>query len=325
MQRYFQKLCSCCGSWLFQKLFLLGVCFLYLIAKQKDNITYSVDMLRLKTNISYLVFVSSVEPFLKRYMPTIGFSLSDNVFPIVKQFYIGYKYAGFRYNYVLNISEIGSIYIGFMNNTEKIDFNQPNNCYNFTLEFNPNKVKDNFVLDFLFSLSSSWFLKSFDMACDLPINILNILFDKNRKRDYKIFSSGFDNKTIYIGKRSSGHSVKIYNKKIESKLDIFNDLTRIEINKAIDDFPINNIHQFIFSVAWFPSLYLLDYQYSYFDTIDKTLFACLFAVQNGLSIDMLSRSYKEKIKGLLKLGNAITFDNNVATQVLKDIIYFYFY
>ncbi len=40
---------------------------------------------------------------------------------------------------------------------------------------------------------------------------------------------GFDNKTIYIGK--TDNRIKIYNKKIESNLDIKGELTRIEISK----------------------------------------------------------------------------------------------
>ena len=64
--------------------------------------------------------------------------------------------------------------------------------------------------------------------------------DKGRKKDFRMFSAGFDNKTYYMGR-----SNKIYNKKIESSLD--RDLTRMEITSKLD-LNINNIYFFKYDV-----------------------------------------------------------------------------
>ena len=53
--------------------------------------------------------------------------------------------------------------------------------------------------------------------------------DKERKKDFRMFSCGYDNKTYYIGR--SNNRIKIYNKKLESNLDY--DLTRVEITSKI--------------------------------------------------------------------------------------------
>ena len=45
-----------------------------------------------------------------------------------------------------------------------------------------------------------------------------------------MFSSGYDNKTYYMGR--TNNRIKIYNKKLESGLNY--DLTRVEITSKID-------------------------------------------------------------------------------------------
>ena len=93
--------------------------------------------------------------------------------------------------------------------------------------------------------------------------------------------------------------VKIYNKKIESNLSIAGDLTRVEISRSIDDFPIVEIKNFNYGEN-FPYIYLSNYIYSLSDYKDKTLLAVLYAVQSGYSIKDLTRDYKRKIKNLLE-------------------------
>lgn len=64
--------------------------------------------------------------------------------------------------------------------------------------------------------------------------------------------------------------------------------------------------------------------YSLSDYEDKTLFALLYAVQNGFPIKDLSRVYKKKIKNLLQGGYKILFDERSATQVINQTIFYYF-
>ena len=97
-------------------------------------------------------------------------------------------------------------------------------------------------------------------------------------------SNGLDNRTIYIGGEGDKH-IKIYNKKIESKLSITGDLTRVEITREVNDFKLNDIVLWSYD-NFFPDLYLNNYVYSLSDyekkEKNKTLYAVLFAVQNRL-------------------------------------------
>lgn len=274
---------------------------------EHNNIFYSVDMLRLKTYMSFSTF-SELEFRLKLVWKDY-----------IKQEYTSPKINNFFYNYVIEIEEGQSFWFGFLHNTEKRD--EKNEFYNFTIEFNPNKLKDNNILLYILGLSGKWFLKSLDLAMDLKVNILDLNVDFSGRKQMKIFSKGYDDKTIYIGKDEA--RIKIYNKKIESKLNILGDLTRVEVSRSFDDFPITDIKFFKFGDK-FPTIYLNEYIYSLSDYEDKTLFALLYAVQNGFPIKDLSRVYKKKIKNLLQGGYKILFDEKSATQVINQTIFYYF-
>lgn len=277
----------------------------------KNNITYSVDMLRLKTYLSYTKFTE-----LEFRFKTVWSSF-------VKKFYTSSGISSFFYNYNIEIGEGQSFYFGFLHNTEKRN-SSDNSEYNFTVEFNPNKLKDNNILLYLLNLSGNWFIKSCDLAFDLPVNILNIIYDKGRKRNVHIFSNGYDNKTICLGSRGSDLYLKIYNKKIESNLNILGDLTRIELTKTFDDFPLSNLKNLNILDLDFPVLYLNEYLYSIDTYNDKTMFAILYAVQNGFDLNMLTRCYRKKIKSLLETGCKINFDRQSATQILRKVLLRYF-
>ena len=281
---------------------------MYLNNFEHNNIMYSIDMIRLKTFLTYSVF-SEIEfrfrtawsKYVKKYWTT----------PQQKQFF---------YNYSIEIEEGKSFWFGFCHNTERHSFHE---CaeYNFTIEFNPNKIKDNKILLYLLRLSGKWFIKSFDLAMVLKINILDIITDISGRQKSTIISYGFDNKTICIGKGDG--RIKIYNKKLESNLDINGDLTRVEVTREFDDFPISDMKNFDFGET-FPSLYLNKYLYTFKDYEDKTLLAILFSVQNGFPIKDLSRRYQDKIRKLLEGGCKILFDRRTATQIVNKTIFHYF-
>lgn len=274
----------------------------------KNNITYSVDMLRLKTYISFSTFTE------------LEFRFNTCWSDYVEMKYTSSRAFSFFYNYKIEIEEGIGFYFGFLHNTEKRNESDRVN-YNFTIEFNPNKVKDNKILLYILDLSSEWYIKSLDLACDLRVSILDIIYDKGLKRNVHIFSSGYDNKTYEIGK--GDNRVKIYNKKLESNLKIQGELTRVEVSKTYDDFPLNNMVLYKFGDN-FPILYLQQYCYSFSDYKDKTLLAILFAVQNKYPLNDLSRVYKNKIKKLLEGGNRILFDEKIATQIVNKTIFTYF-
>lgn len=289
---------------------------LYNLELTKDNITYSIDMLRLKTYISFSDY-SKIEFFIQMYF-------KDKV----KKFWISDRPMCFHYNYNIELEEGRSFYFGFHHNSEKLknsDHKGENldDLYNFTIEFNPNKLKKDKLLMYLLGISGEWYIKSYDMAFDIRINILDLLWDISGRSTEKVFSNGYDNKTVYIG--SGSGRVKIYNKKKESNLFITGDLTRIEISKELEDYDIRKLSVLHYD-GDFPVIYTNDYIYSISDYEGKnsTLLALLYAVQNGYPIRNLSRKYKVKIKDLLEGGYRIKFDAKIATQILRKNILYYF-
>lgn len=281
---------------------------MYFYSEEMFNVTYSIDMLRLKTYITYQEFTE------------IEFRFKTCWADFVKNQYTSGRMEQFFYNYNIEIEEGRSFWFGFMHNTERRS--ESITEYNLTIEFNPNKLKDNKILRYMFSFGKNWFIKSLDIACDVPVSILDIVYDKGRKRNTKLFSNGFDDKTIYIGKGDK--RVKIYNKKKESNLSIKGDLTRIEISKEFEDFSLKDIKFFHIQDDIFPVLYINKYIYSLSDYEDKTLLAIVYALESGFDFNMLTRRYKEKISKLLEGGNKIVFRGNPATNVLRKVIFDYF-
>lgn len=281
---------------------------MYINELELNNIIYSVDKIRLKTFLTYSVFTELEfrfktvwNKYVKRYWTT----------PQLKQFF---------YNYDIEVGENQSFWFGFCHNNERRSFYEEAE-YNFTIEFNPNKLKDNKIIKYLLNLSGKWFIKSFDLAMDIKININDLITDSSGRQRSVVFSYGYDNKTIVLGKGDG--RLKIYNKKIESNLNIQGDLTRVEVTRELDDFPISDIKVFNFGDV-FPTIYLNNYLYSFSDYEDKTLLAILYSVQNGFPIKYLTKTYKKKIKNLLEGGHKIKFNNKTATQVVCKTVFYYF-
>ena len=126
---------------------------MYYGSVQDNNIIYSVDMIRLKTYISYSLF-SEVE-----------FRFNTCWEEYVEKKWTSGRAFSFFYNYNIKIEDGISFYFGFLHNSEKRS-DSDSLKYNFTIEFNPNKVQDNKILLYLLDLSGEWYIKSLDMACD---------------------------------------------------------------------------------------------------------------------------------------------------------------
>lgn len=281
---------------------------------EDNNMIYSIDNIRLKTYITYQDF-KDLESFFRIYY-------NSNI----KKFWLSDKKSSFHYNYNIEIEKGKSFIFQFMHNTESIDYNKIEKKYNFTIEFNPNKLKNNFLIMHILNSFGHWYIRSFDLAIDIPINILDILFDKKNKRSYKIFSSGGDNMTYYIGTKQQDGSIKIYNKKIESDLNIVGNLTRVEITRKYDDLDIIGIKTYDYGDKFLPELFLNQYIFSFSDiTIkDKTLLAVLYAVQRGFPLNDLSRRYRENIENIMLSGSKIQFNKDIANKVLLQCIFYYF-
>lgn len=287
---------------------------MYLKTVENLNMIYSIDMLRLTTRITYNDF-SSLE-----------FHIKTVFCKYLKKHYTSFSITDFKYNYIIGTEDgegesPNTFWFGFLHNSE-IPSLEEKAEYNFTIEFNPNKLKDFHVLLYILNNFGGWCIKSYDLAIDIPINILDICIpDRKRKRDFRTFSRGFDNITYYMG-RSNGR-VKIYNKKIESNLDIQGELTRVETSIELDNYSVSKI-AFYKLDRELVELFTNDYLYTFKDYEDKTLFSVLYAIQCGFNPAMLSRRYKEKVKNLLEGGHKLIFKKSCAETVLKQVIVYYF-
>lgn len=281
---------------------------------EDKNMIYSIDKIRLKTYINYQEF-KELETFFKTYYSSK-----------IKKFWLSDKKSCFHYNYNIEVEEGKSFVFQFMHNTESINYDKIDKQYNFTIEFNPNKLRNNYLILHILNSFSRWYLRSFDVAIDIPINILDIIFNKKNKKSYKIFSSGGDNMTYYVGTKDKDGSLKIYNKKIESNLNIVGYLTRVEVSRKYDDFDIVGIKSYDFGYKYIPDIYLNQYAFSFSDitTKDKTILALLYAIQSGYPLNELSRRYRERVEKLLEFGSKIEFDKNCINSALLDCIYYYF-
>lgn len=280
---------------------------MYLKHEGYYNMVYSVDMLRLRTDITYTDFSN------------FDFHIKVAGGRNLVKYYESNRYLDYRYNYVISDDNNNTFWVGFLHNTEGSLSNEATK-YNLTVEFNPNKIKENDILRKILCLSDKWLIKSCDIAIDIPVSILDIVIDKGRYRELNSKSRGFDDKTFVIGK--GANKVKFYNKKNESKLDIPFELTRIELSIELD-YDLSKI-AYISIQRYFPDVFLNNYLYTFSNYNDKTLLAILYAVQSGYNINDLSRAYKNKIKNLLEAGNKINFDKRSAEQVLKQVCYYYF-
>lgn len=209
----------------------------------KNDYSYCVDMLRLRCSITFEVFERCVASKLFIYKDKIESWDSTRIC----DFYHNYNYT----------DEDCSFWFGFISNKEKSfssgsSLQNEHKQFNLTVEFNPNKVKDNKLLLHILKCSTNWYVKSVDFAVDIKTNILNVIgFDKRQKNCLMTYDCGGDNKTFYIGK--GNNRVKVYNKTNESNL--LYDLTRIEITRYFGDSDnLKNIKHWKY-YGYFPELF----------------------------------------------------------------------
>lgn len=296
----------------------MGV-IMYFISKCNNNLTYSIDMIRLRTDLT----VGDFSKFKLKMMAIYKDYL-------IKE-WVSTAISDFRYNFTVEIEEGKSFWFGFFHNSDKRHQSEKGR-YNLTLEFNPNKLKNcNLIFDII-HLSNFWTLKQFDIAIDVPYSILDICgINKKRFKDVRVFSAGYDDKTIYLGR--SNNRVKIYNKKRESNINMLGELTRIEITHACN-YNFSKYNTIFKPDIKLPELYLSkflitrepgddDISYNGVSDGDKTLLALLFAVQNGYCLHDLSRQYRNKVESLLKGDCLISFDFNCIYSVLNETLIFY--
>lgn len=298
------------------------VCNDFCVSDIYNNI-YSIDMIRLRTRFTTEFFMKKIDSRV---------SILKNV-----EKWESSKIGDFKYNYNINLDDGNSFWFGFISNKDLYcgdgGVNNPSHKFNFTIEFNPNKICNCALLDYLLSLRYEeilevglvWEVVSCDFAFDIQTNILNLTgFDKKRKKCLMTYDNGGDDKTYYIGKGQN--RIKIYNKKIESNLDY--DLTRIELSHKFSkslDIKYLSCGLDLSIGSYFPELFLKDYQLEIEDLQQNDTFkAVIYAVNNGYPLNELTRYTRDKIKSYLKEKKPIVIDFKCFNLAFLSTIRFWF-
>lgn len=248
------------------------------------KLTSSIDMVVMET----VVKVSQLEPYLKgwEYRPEV-------------EYWQGYGIKSHRHNYNFKVDRDSSFYVAVQHNSPKKYLSIIGGSVDIVVKYNPNKVSSvelarllvTFFVDNPFTI-----LKSFDLAIDIPINILSVFPQPTGKMGKRTFDNGGDNKTYYFKERGSNGSTKIYNKSREAGLDY--DLTRYEIT-LVPKVPLRDMAFYSLDENLLIPLYITgDVQLGLEVTgTDKVLLlACL---EHYEYLDELPRKKKAKIKELI--------------------------
>lgn len=199
-----------------------------------DNNIYSIDNMRIHFKLAHDVDMVQVLDFLNKPLNAVYYMSNRS-----------YRYQHlFNYKFIDCSFTVGLGFTGSEDNRRKgyIDFN-PNKVLGavyydggffralsspFDSEFVSSSPSDLFleVFRFIFLHSKSFHLSTFDLAVDLKISRTQVQLLKDRRK-YVQFRRTSEDFTEYLGCRSSGGAVKIYNKSLESGLDFA--CTRIEL------------------------------------------------------------------------------------------------
>ena len=274
------------------------------------DIKYSVDMVKLKTRLK----VDYVEKIISL------FSSEPNCMYWEKR-----GIGDYRHNFKFEEAPGQRWYLAVQHNSApksaKVDI---------VLKYNPNKCKDvpllEYVLANFYRNSPAVEVLAMDIACDIPVNILDLSFRKG-KRDMITYDKGSDNKTFYVGARGSNGYSKIYNKKRESNLDY--ELTRYEITilpKMLISSMVNGCYQFD-SDLLLPICYVGGFQFQLDDKLsgqDKlNVLACM---ENPNLLGLLEKRKAKKIRDILSLINPLPFDTaNINSAILNFLETIYTY
>lgn len=241
------------------------------------NCLYSLD----KLTVEFEMLTEVAQTLMDSY------SLRSNV-----DSWVTGKLSVCRYNYRVNCSDDNSFWIGFQPNWKK------GNKYITVgrVEFNPSKLgSDMEFLRFysqILSRCNHLLIKpiKFDLAIDLPVSREKVYLLKD-KRTYEEYSNSFSDRTQYLGPRNSHGRVKLYNKSLESKLNI--PLTRLELTIDYAMSSLSDVQCII------PNLYILD-SFQFDIDVTGTDKVILIAVLQDISLlNELSRRKQQKIKAYL--------------------------
>lgn len=261
----------------------------------KNNYIYSVDMVRLCFNVN--------EKSLADLNHYLTFLNNTHITSYPTNF-VSFKYKHlFKFDYGESSMVLGLCFNGAYRE----------DMYKCFVEFNPNKCDcKKFWEDFntIRPFMANPALKRWDLACDIPLAREHFIVLKDFRK-YSCEMNSFSDKTEYLGCRNSVGRFKMYNKKIESKLD--NDLTRLEL--TCDDLSsvFNN----------FPKVFYRPQQLEFTDLkgTDLVLYQLLLSCDNfNYYYGNLGRKMKEKLKPyLIPDSNKVELDFQCVSDLFNSL------
>ena len=263
-----------------------------------DDNFYSLDMLRINLKVS----ADDIQIYLNSVKYDLRFQYREM-----------FAVSAYRHNFTVECENGHTFWIGLAPNSEKIT----NKFKTVTVEFNPCKVGEEFtfISNYKKLLNVSKFvpeIKRFDLAIDIPVDRDRCYLIKD-KRTYQEYRNSSLDLTQYLGHRSSGGFVKLYNKSKELGISDYG-LTRFELTIDYDNSSFKDVQ------AIMPTVYIFDdfqMDISLTDTDKVLLLSCL---NNMEFLDMLGRKKREKIRGILAdSALTLTLDENNYNDILTQI------
>lgn len=281
---------------------------------------FSVDMLRLETRVCKQDFeyfhckILDINPYVNYYVQR-GFSEYRN----------NYQVNEFICENPFNASDsYNKFWFAYQHNSEPLS-EHPLHKFKLVLEFNPNKCVISGVLlkllcTFFYNLNNVY-LKSLDVAYDIPIHIDNFVVDKGYKH-YTCDIVKDDGRTIYLGSPGSDGRIKIYNKGIEQGVSY--DWTRWEITLKFKNTLVSQILACCFNFNFNPPE-VLYYDSLILDDFDVKMKCYIYSIKNGyVKLDDFSRKIKDKIKSQLLAATSVKKIDVKCKQNIYNTIVLYF-
>lgn len=256
---------------------------------------YSVDMVRLTYDASSLS--QGLSDYV-RHLSEYGENINVKYFPNFSQF----KY---RHLWSFESGDGAAWSMGLsLGNDATIGF----------LEFNPNKCMDSRVFtEFFLEFKNKTVTRDisrWDLAIDVPIDRSRCILVKDMRKYQCILDKS---KTEYLGCRSSGGYVKLYDKKAESNLDY--DLTRLEITIK----PKTDINRVFPTVMIMASQLNLDLEQKLGKT-DSVLLQLLRSCDN-MNYFLKQLTYREckKLEPYLATDTVLGLDYKAYRQLISSL------
>lgn len=257
------------------------------------GVVYSVDMVRLSIELYQEMYEE-----LFKYMNSIEFIKDE----IEIQYFTSIATFKYRDMFTIKLKDCSFVLGLSFNGLDNIDRNKG------FLEFNPNKCMHNeLFIEIYQKIMYCAFdveLKRYDLALDIPEERKNVRIVQDR-RDYQLIKSR-NGLTEYLGQRSSGGFVKLYDKTKESNLNVT--LTRLEITMDADT---------VFEKA-FPDIYITSNQFSFvanekeLNATDLVLLELLQGVDNvNYYLNKLGRVKKEKLRQYIYEDRLFVYDSQI--------------